>query len=95
MQAVPYFDRNHPMRSEQDGPWQRWFVDCVQGKRELPLELDASHQATVWCHLANLAYLVGRKIRWDGAREEIPGDPEAASRLARERRRGYELPSPG
>jgi predicted dehydrogenase len=92
MEAVPYFDRNQPMRSEQDGPWQRWFIECVQGKRAVPLELEESHQATVWCQLANIAYLAGRKISWDGERETIPGDAEAAARLERARRPGYELP---
>lgn len=95
MNAVPYFDRNNPMRSEQDGPWQRWFVEVVQGKRAVPLELEESHQATVWCQLANIAYLVERRIGWDGVKEEIPEDPEAGALLERERRSGYELPEWG
>jgi predicted dehydrogenase len=95
IEAVPYFDRNHPTRSEQDGPWQRCFVDVVQGKRAVPLELEESHQATVWCQLANVAYRVGRRIGWDGVKEEIPDDAEAGAWLQRERRRGYELPGWG
>jgi hypothetical protein len=51
------------------------------------------HRATICCHLANIAYRTGRKIRWDGERETIVGDAEAARMLDRPRRKGYELPS--
>jgi predicted dehydrogenase len=93
MDAIPYFDRNNPLRSEQDGPWQRLFIDCVQEKQQVPLTLEDSHQATVWCQLANIAYLTGRRIQWDARTENIPGDTEAAALLDRPRRRGYELPA--
>jgi predicted dehydrogenase len=78
--------------NEVDGPWQRTFVDCVKQQKQPPLELEASHQATACCHLANTAYLVGRSIAWDGDREQIDGDEAAAALLSRPRRAGYELP---
>jgi hypothetical protein len=63
-----------------------------EGKRP-PVELEQSQQATVCCHLANIAYRTGRKLRWDGDREAIIGDGEAAQLLNRPRRKGYELPT--
>jgi predicted dehydrogenase len=78
--------------SKQDGPWQRLFVDSVKAGRKPPLELEESHRATVCCLLGNIAYHTRRAIRWDGEREEIIGDPEAAKLLDRPRRAGYELP---
>jgi predicted dehydrogenase len=90
--AVPYFDLANPMRSEQDGPWQRLFVDCIKGEKRPPLELEDSHKGTVCCHLANISYLNGRTIRWDGEKEQIIGDAEASGLLTRPRRKGYELP---
>lgn len=78
--------------NEVDGPWQRLFVDCVKTGRRPPLDLEQSHQATVCCHLANIAYRVGRQIRWDGQTESILDDSEAASLLHRPRREGYALP---
>jgi len=71
---------------------QRRFVDCVKGDAKPPVTLEASHRATVCCHLANIAYLVGRAVPWDPATESIPDDPEAAALLSRARRKGYELP---
>jgi len=76
----------------QDGPWQRTFVDCVQSGKPSPVDIEDGHRATVCCHLANIAYKVGRSIRWDGAKEEILGDSEAAALLSLPRRPGYELP---
>jgi predicted dehydrogenase len=78
--------------NEVDGPWQRTFVDCIKEGREPPFSLRQSHEATVCCHLANISYLCGRKVRWKADDEKIPGDVGAAARLARPRRRGYELP---
>jgi len=79
--------------NEVDGPWQRRFVDCVKGEAKVPVTLEASHRATVCCHLANIAYLVGRAVPWDPATESIPGDAEASALLSRPRRKGYELPA--
>ncbi|MHB1034917.1 MAG: Gfo/Idh/MocA family protein [Pirellulales bacterium] len=78
---------------DQDGPWQRLFVECVRDGKKPPLDLEASHQATVCCHLANIAYLAGRTLRWDGARESIVDDAEASRLLERPRRPGFELPN--
>jgi predicted dehydrogenase len=90
--AVPYFNRKIPRKGEQDGPWQRAFVDWVREKIPAPMKLEASHEATVCCHLANVAYRVGRILRWDGAQEVLTQDPEASALLDRPRRPGYELP---
>jgi len=90
----PYFRAEAPTESEQDGPWQRFFIDCVKQGKQPPLSLEESHKATVCCHLANISYLAGRKVRWDGVKEQIAGDDEAARLLSRPRRKGYELPKP-
>lgn len=93
MEAIPYFDAKNPGKSEQDGPWQRLFVDCIKGTKKPPLSLEESHKGTVCCHLANISYLCGgRRLHWDGAKEQIGGDPEASQLLSKPRRKGYELP---
>ena len=78
--------------NEVDGPWQRTFLDCLKSNTRPAVTLEESHQATACCHLANIAYRVGRSIQWDGAAETIAGDGEAAALLSRPRRAGYELP---
>jgi predicted dehydrogenase len=76
----------------QDGPWHRTFVNCVKAKRQPPVDLEQSHNATVCCHLGNIAYQTRRTIRWDGKTEQILEDNQAAAMLSRPRRHGYELP---
>lgn len=75
-----------------NGPYQRGFVDAVKERKKSPVDLEVGHKATVCSHLANIAYRIGRKIRWDGSSENIVDDPEAARLLDRPRRKGFELP---
>ncbi|MGI6454239.1 MAG: hypothetical protein ACOX5R_01290 [bacterium] len=79
-------------RSEQDGPWQRGFVDCIKENRKPPLDLEMSHRATVCCHLANISYHTSSMIYWDGQNEEILNNTQAAELLDYERRLKYQLP---
>lgn len=44
------------------------------------------------CHLANISCRLGRKIYWDGKHEKIVRDEKAAAFMAREQRKGFELP---
>jgi predicted dehydrogenase len=61
----------------------RNFLDCVRSRRQPLSDLESAHRAATACHLANLSLRLGRKIRWDGARETILGDEEAARWLVR------------
>jgi len=101
MDGIPWLDpkaRNlvdpkTGQRTEQDGPYQRMFLDAVkEGKRELEPTLEQSHAATVCCQLGNIAYRLKRRIRWDAAREQIPGDPQAAAMLHKRYRAPFLLP---
>jgi predicted dehydrogenase len=87
--AAPGSEHEH---GAQDGTFQRQFLDCVKQGRKPEPYLEHSHRVTVLGHLANIAYRTGRRVRWDAARETIPGDAEAARMLDEPRRRGYELP---
>jgi predicted dehydrogenase len=78
--------------NESDGNWQRLFIERLRGGKPSPLSLEESHRATVCCHLANISYHSGRKIRWNGKGETISGDGEASRLLARPRRSNYKLP---
>lgn len=67
------------------------FFECVRD-RGLPVaDVYSHHRALTTCHLANIAMRLGRKLSWDAAMEQILGDAEAASFLAREERKGYEI----
>jgi predicted dehydrogenase len=61
----------------------RDFLDCVKSRRTPVSDLESSHQVATACHLANASLRLGRKLRWDTARETIANDTEAAERLER------------
>ena len=93
VKAVPYYDAKDPMVGQQDGPWQRLFVDLIRQKGKTPVDIEDSHKATTCCNLANIAYLTKSKIQWDGATETIANNREASALLAGNRRKGFELPT--
>ena len=88
----PRYYRDGKPGNEVDGPWQRTFLDCVKRRQQPPLGLRRSHEATVCCHLANIAYRCGSQLRWDPEHHRILDHDAAAALLACPRRRGYELP---
>jgi predicted dehydrogenase len=81
----------HPGR-EQDADHARNFLDAVRGRAEPVTDLLAGHRASIPALLANIAFRVGRKLRWDADRERFVGDPEADKLLGREYRKPWALP---
>ncbi len=59
------------------------FLECVRSRREPISDLEGGHRVATACHLANLSLRLGRKLRWDAARETIIGDREAEAMLER------------
>ena len=75
----------------------RNFVDCVKADNPSGLNAPISEGAVsaALCHLGNIATRVGRKLEFDAAKWECVGDREVGALLAREYRKGYELPELG
>jgi len=61
----------------------RNFLDCVKSRQAPVSDLESGHRVATVCHLANISLRLGRKIRWDAAKEDVVGDPEAARMLDR------------
>jgi predicted dehydrogenase len=55
----------------------RNFIECVRSRATPAADVLIGHRSTIVPHLGNIAYRVGRKIRWDTAKEEILGDAQA------------------
>ena len=77
-------------------PTNHWrnFIDCIKS-RELPRsDIYTMQYSNALCHLANLAYLHGRSIKWDGDKQEVVGDKEAmqVQSYYREYRKPWVLP---
>jgi predicted dehydrogenase len=69
----------------------RDFIECVRTREEPVAGAEIGHRSSNVAHLGNISYRVGRKIRWDGEKEEIVGDAEAAKLLWREPRKEWDV----
>jgi len=62
---------------------RRNFLDCVKTRAVPITPIEIGQRSITVAHLGNIAMRLGRRIRWDPAREEIIGDPDAARMLRR------------
>jgi predicted dehydrogenase len=76
------------------GHIENWF-DCIKSRKLPTADVEIGHRTVTVGHLINIARQVGRKLRWDPAKEHIVDDPEADALLDRPRRKGWELPDVG
>ncbi|HZS06287.1 MAG TPA: hypothetical protein VFD58_15705 [Blastocatellia bacterium] len=70
------------LAEQSDSSVQHWphvsnFLDCVRSRQRPIADIEDGHYANTVCRLGNIACRVGRKLRWDNAKEQVIGDPEA------------------
>ena len=75
---------------ESDNHWRN-FLDCVKTRQPTITPVETAHHSAIPGHLGLIAMLVGRKIRWDAAREIIIDDAEASQLLTRTYRAPWKL----
>jgi predicted dehydrogenase len=78
--------------SDASRPHFRAFLDCVKSGKRPFADIEEGHKSTRWCHLGNIAYRVGRTLRFDAASETIIDDPAANKLLGREYRKPFVVP---
>jgi predicted dehydrogenase len=67
--------------SQMHGPHVRNFLDCVKSRQRPNADIEDGHRANVIGRLGNIAYRLGRQLRWDAGKEVVVDDAEA-NRLA-------------
>jgi len=72
---------------------QRDWLNCVRSRKRPLCDVEIGARSVTVCHLGNLAYWNHRKLKWDPAKWEFPGDAEANQWRDRERRDPYQLPA--
>jgi hypothetical protein len=65
------------------------FFECVKSRKTPICDAEIGHRSASICHLAGIAVKLGRKLKWDPAKEEFVGDKEANTHLAREQRKAW------
>lgn len=68
------------------------FIAAIENKKKPAADIEAAHRSSCLPLLGMISWRLGRSIEWDGAKETIPGDAEAAKLLAREYRGPWEYP---
>ncbi len=76
---------------KSDNHMQNW-IDCIKSRERPIADVEIGHRSTTVAHLGNIARLLGRKLRWDPAKEVFPDDDEANTYIDRPRRKPYQLP---
>ena len=69
----------------------RDFIDCVRSRRTTYATAEECHRATSLVILSDIAMRLGRKLRWDMAREQFIGDEAANRMLSRPMRSPWRL----
>jgi len=70
------------------------FVDAVRSRKreDLASEIEEGHLSSALCHLANMAYRLGRTIDFDPKTESCLGDEKASALLTRDYRKPFVVP---
>ena len=61
----------------------RNFLDCVKSRKETNCPIETGHRSTTATLLANVAFDVGRPIRWDAEKEQVIDDADANRHLTK------------
>lgn len=70
------------------------FLDAIVTRKLPTADIEVNHRSTLLCQLANIAWRTGSTVNFDGAKEEIVGNPAATALMRRESyRKGFELPT--
>jgi predicted dehydrogenase len=65
------------------------FFDSVRSRKAPICEPEIGHRSASICHLGVIALRLGRKLKWDPAKEQFIGDAEANKWIAREMRKPW------
>ena len=66
------------------------FIDCVKTRKPTICPAEIGHRSASLCHLGVIAIRLGRKLKWDPAKEQFIGDDEANKHLTRPMRKPYD-----
>jgi predicted dehydrogenase len=77
--------------NQHDEAHKQNFIDCIKSGKRPNCDIEIGHVSSVMCHLGNIAWRVGRTLRFDPATETIVGDPEANKLRGREYRSPWVL----
>jgi len=70
---------------------KRNWLDCIKSRAETVAPVENGHRSCTVCLLGSIAMQLGRRLRWDPAKERFIGDSEANRKLSRPMRNPWRL----
>jgi hypothetical protein len=68
------------------------FIHCVKNRSEKPFrDIELAVNTVMVAHLGIVAYELQRSLKWDAAKQEFIGDPEANRFIDRARREPWQI----
>jgi len=67
------------------------WLQAIKAGRRPCMDIEFGHRVANLCNLGNLSYILGRKLTWDGDKEQFIGDDDANRYLGRPEREPYVL----
>jgi predicted dehydrogenase len=69
------------------------FLACVRSRERPAADVEIGHRSISACHVGNIAYRLGRKVKWDAAAQTLPDDAEARAMMTKKYRAPWTLPA--
>jgi len=69
--------RNEELHLDRSDNHSSNWLECIATRRRPVMDVEIGHRVTSWSHLGNIAYRLGRKVRWDPAAERFLDDDQA------------------
>ena len=70
---------------------QENFIECCKSRARTVAPIEVAVRSDTLCQLSNIAMRLGRKLKWDPAKEDFVGDAEASRMLTRPMRSPWRL----
>jgi predicted dehydrogenase len=67
------------------------WLEAIRDSKPTICPPEVGHRSASVCHLVNIGYHLGRKLKWDPAKEVFVGDAKANKELSREPREKWKL----
>ncbi len=91
--AGPAADPTNPAGTGADAHFGNFIRALRSGKKEdLTCDIEVGYMSTALPHLANISYLLGRNLAFDGPSEKFVNDEQADQMLTRKYRESYVVP---
>ncbi len=95
--SIPMLAEKEFNKDDQHITWSnnhyKNFIDCIKTRNKPVADVEIGHRTATICNIGNITYQLGRSLYWDPDNEKFINDDYANSKLGKEYRKGFELPS--